>query len=156
MIDQYEPVKAKLQACIAKFKSEIGYAGQIEVSAPHYRFQFLADPESESPWPCAGESGCYVFFSTKGENSGKVLYVGKGSGKKSGMGNRMWKCFGRRRRAGETLPFPEAESWVISNEHGFVAVAVPEKHWWLALSLEYFLIEWLKEAGEPLVNKRLR
>jgi hypothetical protein len=151
----YDAVKAKLESAIAEFKLQIGYTESIEVSDPHYRFQFVSNPRGETQFPCAEKPGCYAFFSTKPAPAGHVLYVGKGS---RYMGNRMWNPFGRWRKIDEKLPlpFPNAEQWIIDHQPGFVAITVPEKHWWLAMALEGFLIEHFKNAGEPLVNKRFR
>jgi hypothetical protein len=153
MTDCSAGVKAKLEECIAAFKREIGYAGAIEVSDPHYRFRFLANRKDEPHWPGADEPGCYVFFSTKPAPGCQILYVGKGS---RFMGTRIWSYFGRWDMAGGPTPFPDAVDWVIAHEPGFVAITVPPSHWWLAPALESFLIDCLKAKGEPLRNKRDR
>jgi hypothetical protein len=101
-----EDIRPQIEQAVADFCRAIGYpSDRISSKGPHYRYDYADDPEkSEVQFPHAEEPGCYVFAN----DSGEILYVGKGKMAKSKpflTRNRgSWsigRAFGR-------LPFPRS------------------------------------------------
>jgi len=143
-------IRPKLEAATQDFCKAIGYPnGRFIIKGALYRYDHIKEPKKEPVLLACERAGCYILAN----DAGQILYVGKGS---RHMGNRIWDPFGRRGRDGEADPFPDAKAWVKEDKPGVWAICVPEEHWWLAMALEFFLIERVKNSGEPLKNKLLR
>ncbi|HEY2837844.1 MAG TPA: hypothetical protein VGJ26_01755 [Pirellulales bacterium] len=139
-------IRQKLAEAVSEFCGAIGYpAVRLAIDGPHYRYDFVERRGDEPQYPHSDNAGCYVFA----DDSGKILYVGKGS---RHIGSRIAAPFGRWKRDGESEPFPDAAQWIKDNKPGVWVIAFPDEHWWLASALESFMIE----KFDPPVNKRDR
>jgi excinuclease UvrABC nuclease subunit len=102
-------------------------------------YDIVLDYQKKKVWGSANDAGVYIFFSSGEE----ILYIGHSMN----IGQRLGKYFyiGENGSGKPMVPNAINVKWVIT-------IGVNSKYWFLAPSLEYFLID----KFQPQRNKNIR